>query len=289
MHLPQLAITNQAFRSVQSLLEFCRTYDCTAAEYTFRRGALTRHEVSQEIPDIEILRGAGLLLRYHLAFPGFDLGHPDPARASEAVGFYLFCLRAVADLGGDRVTLHIGLDKALRGRVDYAAAVDGLRELTAAGEGLGVRVCLENLRLGRTGDPRQFQALLAQSGAFATLDVGHAYAREAASAVPGCALDFIPRCNGRLLGAHVYEIEAAVHPGGPARHMAPRDLAAIRPLLDAMVWETSCDWWLVELMDAGEMADTLQLLRRYQDEIRTADGASVQAAGKPHPNEKEIA
>ncbi|QLA20295.1 sugar phosphate isomerase/epimerase family protein [Desulfolutivibrio sulfoxidireducens] len=289
MHLPQLAITNQAFASVQDILEFCRIHDCPAVEYTFRRGALSREEVAREIPDVEMLRGAGLFLRYHLAFPGFDLGHPDPARAREAVDFHLFCLGLVADQGGDRVTLHIGLDRALRGRVDYAAAVRGLREVTSEGERLGVRVCLENLRLGRTGDPRQFQSLLAHSGAFATLDVGHARARELASAVPGCALDFIPRCNGRLLGAHVYEIEAATHPGGPARHMAPRDLTAIRSLLDAMVWETSCDWWLIELTDAREMAHTLQLLRRYRDGIGSPAAMPVSSAVTPHTNHKELA
>ncbi len=287
--LPQVAISTQAFPSVWDVLDFCRVHKCPAVEYTFRRGAVSRDEVAREIPDIELLRRSGLFLRYHLAFPAFDLGHPDPARARAAVDFHLFCLRLVAEVGGDRVTLHIGLDGALRGRVDYEAAARGLRELVNAGERLGVRVCLENLRLGQTGNPGRFQELLGQSGAWATLDVGHARARELASTAPGRALDFISRCGEKLLGAHVYEIEAVVEPGGPARHLPPRDMAAIGPLLDAMVRKTSCDWWLIELMDAEEMANTLSLLRLYQDGITARAAASAPSPVAQHTNHKELA
>jgi len=286
---PRLAVTSQAFACVRELTDFCENNDCFAVEYTFRRGALSRQEVARELADVAALLRSGIFVRYHLAFPGFELGHPDPQRAEEARAFYSWCLETVADLGGDRVTLHVGLDGALRGRVDYAAAATGLGEVVRRGETLGVQVCLENLRLGATGDPRRFRSLLEHSGAFATLDVGHAVAREQAMGEPGLAMDFIPRCNGRLLGAHVYEIEAALPPGGPVRHQAPATLDRIRPLLDAMLKETACDWWLIELMDPAELARTLGLVRRHLDGMAAAAGLSAPAQAASHHKHEELA
>jgi hypothetical protein len=45
--------------------------------------------------------------------------------------------------------------------------------------------------------------------------------------------------------------------------VAPEDLTAIHPLLDALLVHSSCDWWLVELPQVDEMVRTLHLLRRY--------------------------
>jgi sugar phosphate isomerase/epimerase len=286
---PRLAVTSQAFACVRELTDFCEINDCFAVEYTFRRGALSRQEVARERADVKALLRSGIFVRYHLAFPGFELGHPDPQRAEEARAFYSWCLETVADLGGDRVTLHVGLDGALRGRVDYAAAAAGLGEVVRRGETLGVQVCLENLRLGATGDPRRFRSLLDRSGAFATLDVGHAAARELAAGTPGLALEFIPNCNGRLLGAHVYEIEAAVRPGGPVRHQAPASLDRIRPLLDAMLMETACDWWLIELMDPADLARTLGLVRRHLDGMAAAATLAAPSCAASHHNREDLA
>jgi hypothetical protein len=80
-----------------------------------------------------------------------------------------------------------------------------------------------------------------------------------------------------------------VEPGGPARHLPPRDLAAIGPLLDAMVRETSCDWWLIELMDAQETADTLSLLRLHRDGIKARAAAPATSLVAQHTNHKELA
>ncbi|TVM36591.1 sugar phosphate isomerase/epimerase family protein [Oceanidesulfovibrio marinus] len=263
MHETHLAITTQGFSSAREVLSFCRVHDCFAAEYTFSREAVQLHEVEQELPEVEHLLNAGVLMRYHLAFKNRELADPDPTLAREALDFYRNCIQIVVGLGGRHVTLHIGLAAEDHSRLNYRTAADSLRTLAMVGDEYDVAVCLENLRTGPTSVPDSFWDLLRESGLQATLDVGHARAAEVAAAKPGYALEFIRRCGTRIRGAHVYDIERVPKSGGPAWHAAPEDLTAIRPLLDALLAHSSCDWWLIELPHVDEKIRTLHLLRHY--------------------------
>lgn len=272
---PRLAISNQAFDSVASVIDFCEAHACAAVEYTFRRSARRIEDVRSEISAVTQLWESGLLLRYHLAFSSMELGHPDPASATAATEFFGACLDVVAALGGEYITLHVGLDATILNRLDYTAAGTNLAELVRLGEELGLTVCLENLRRGRTGDPLGYRTLLDASGARATLDIGHALAREEAVGVSGYALGYIEGCKERIRGAHVYEIEKVHEHTGIAWHKAPRDLERIRPILDGLLTCNECQWWLVELTDPREVADTLRLLQGYLDSKRREEEIST--------------
>lgn len=263
LNLPRLAISNQAFDSAAAVLDFCRAHSCDAVEYTFCRSAREIEKVREEITGIELLLQSGLQVRYHLAFSSMELGHPDPLSAKVAGEFHGVCLDLVAALGGKYITLHVGLDAAVLRQLDYAAAMANLADLVALGEKLGVTVCLENLRRGRSGDPLGYRALLDASGALATLDIGHALAQEDATGIAGYALEFIECCKERICGAHVYEIEKVHERTGIGWHKAPQDLELLRPVLDKLITCPNCQWWLVELTDQREVAETLGLLRGY--------------------------
>ena len=263
MQVPTIAITNQVFSSIDELLRFCSEHDCQAVEYTFSRAAMSTEDIRREIPDIEKLLQAGITLRYHLAFKGRDLGDTDPGAAREALLLYGYCVRLAAELGGDHAVLHIGLGKKESDVVDYSSAALLLKELVPLGHENGVRVCLENLRRGRTGDPEGLWSLLQTSGAWATLDVGHAMAAQAANGGDGHALEFIRLCKDRILSAHVYEIEKRPENGASAIHFPPHNLDNIRPLLDGLLEHTRCAWWLIELVRRDEVEHTLGLLRSY--------------------------
>ena len=269
MSRAQPSISNQGFARVGDVEAFCLEQGCPAVEYTFCRTAVSWDQVAPELPDAELLLARGFTLRYHLGFFGLPLAAPDADLARRSLDMHLRCLRAVAGLGGDMVTVHLGLALADPNSVHPASARADLMTLADEGRRLGVAVCLENLRRGRLNDPDAFQSLLEYADLSATLDVGHALAREQALGRPGLALDYIRRCGPRIRGAHVYEMEKVPPGGGRAFHAAPHDLTLIRPVLDALTRDSACDWWLIELMDPHEISHTLGLLREHLAQART--------------------
>ncbi|MFW5733469.1 MAG: sugar phosphate isomerase/epimerase family protein [Oceanidesulfovibrio sp.] len=263
MALPKLAITNQAFSSSAETLAFCRSQECFEVEYTFPRNLRTIHEITNQIEEIEFLLEHGCNLRYHLAFHQVELADANPGKARLALRIYEHSLRTAAYLGGHFATIHVCLNVSSMEKVNRAAAVDSVGALVSLGKQLGIQVCLENLRKGWTNSPQGLRALLDETGAWATLDIGHAVARELAEDAPGYALDYIDLCGERILEAHVYEVEVVPPEGGPAYHLAPQDLSRIRALLDHLNTSSACDYWLIELQQPAEVARTMQLLQAY--------------------------
>lgn len=263
MSYPQIAITSQAFTCSGELIDFCREQDCFAVEYTFNRSLMTPQEIDSELPEIRKLSDAGCKLRYHLAFPGREIAHSNPETARSAVIFYEHCLKSIARLGGNFATMHIGLGPYREEEIDYSTAVCNLNRLVSFGQDLGVELALENLRKGRLNPPKNFQKLINDSDAWATLDIGHALAREKKAGRPGYALDYIRHTGPRIREAHVYEIEKRAPNNGSVYHAPPENLDIIQPLLDDLISSSACDYWLIELTDKKSLAHTLELLRNY--------------------------
>ena len=140
----------------------------------------------------------------------------------------MHCLELAANNGGRFATVHLCLGATPEHGFEYTAAVDNLGRLVRRGEELGIRVCLENLRKGWTNTPQGLRGLLDASGAWATLDVGHARAVQQARG-DNSTLDYVSLCGERILEAHVYEIERVPADGGNAYHVARSTLEPSRP------------------------------------------------------------
>jgi xylose isomerase len=172
----------------------------------------------------------GFAMRYY-SDPGFKLGalgHPDPALRSKALDLTLRGLDALAEAGGDLMTLWLGQDG-----FDYPFQTDYLRQWDHVAEALqaiaahnpGIDISLEY----KPNEPRAFSLLpdaattllmLADVGAAntgVTLDFAHVlYADE----MPAFAAALIAR-RSRILGVHLNDsygkrddglVAGSVHP-----------------------------------------------------------------------------
>ncbi len=211
------------------------------------------------------LREAGLEVRFHLS-PHVEIAHTNPAVAAQALQNLQQGVEIAARYAGRRasgselsapapayVTVHLARNESPPEELDWATAERNLSLLVDYGRAREVIVCLENLRTGWTSDPELFVELVERSGASVTFDVGHANS----SPFAPHRLEFLRRVAGRVTNAHIYEAEAE-----RLGHVAPTDLDAIQPLLDALL-ATPCDWWLIELADRAEMERVRALLRGY--------------------------
>lgn len=242
--------------------------------YSFRlRKDLTLDEADAN-GTLERLAESGLDVRLHCPFfRSIELAHRERDLAEYSCGVLKRGLDIGKRFGLRSQTVHIGLGWGEGACLSLAHAGRYLSELVEYGDRLGMTVNLENLPYGYTSEPRGFLDLLEVSGAGATVDFGHLHAsRWGAEHGPEA---FFRAVASRLTEAHIYETERVDPQTGAPFHVAPRDDAILRPMLDCL-WETECDWWHIELDDRSEVEHTRMLLERY---LR---GRHMEAAGVIH-------
>jgi sugar phosphate isomerase/epimerase len=196
---------------------------------------------------------AGVPVRHHGFFPRHEIGHIDAATAEQAVRVHISALEAMQGLGEQVITVHIGLNS--EAPLDPGRAVTNLSRVVAHAQGLGITVCLENLRRGPTSDPETVVAWARESGAMITLDVGHAVSCQRVQSGELSPVDFVDAFTDRLWEVHMYERETD-------RHYPPQDMTVLGPIVDRLL-TTSCRWWTIELSDDDEALATRALLVDY--------------------------
>jgi len=196
---------------------------------------------------------AGLLIRHHAFFPGYEIGHGDREKRKRAMQVHLSALDTIRNLGEPFITIHIGLD--VNDDIDFAAAVDNLARLADYGRAKGVTVCLENLRRGPASNPELLLRWAEESGAMITFDIGHAVSSRRVVNGEITTVEFLDSISDRVVEAHVYEKETD-------RHHPPEDISVLGPVIDRLLL-TACTWWTIELDDCEEALSTRRLLLDY--------------------------
>ena len=201
---------------------------------------------------------AGIPVRYHGFFPDHEIGHPDSAVAECAVRLHMATLEAMHGCGEQVITFHVGIhwrDPIVPGRV-----MENLARVVEHAHGLGITICLENLRRGPTSHPENLVAWARASGAMITLDIGHAVSCQRVQSGELTALEFVDMLADRIFEVHMYGRETD-------RHHPPHDMTILGPIV-ARLLATQCTWWTIELEDYGEALATRSLLLEYLDSKR---------------------
>lgn len=196
---------------------------------------------------------AGIPVRHHAFFPGYEIGSADRKDAEKAVRIHLAALDALAGWGEQVITIHVGLKRELL--LDHGLAVENLARLVQHAQKQGITVCLENLRSGPTSNPETVIEWASRSGSMITLDVGHAVSSQRVIDGELTPIDYISMFGDRLFEAHMYERETD-------RHHPPQDMTILGPIIDQLV-SSRCAWWTIELNDFHEALETRRLLLDY--------------------------
>lgn len=199
-----------------------------------------------------------LEVRYHCPFKEVDVGVEDGAEAQRAVRILRNVCRLVSKLGGRYLTLHVGLGRDSTVDLSWDETLARLSDLVSFAANLGVRVCLENLSRGWTSRPELFEKLIRKTGAWGTLDVGHAQVSPSVTADVYRVEDFVAPHPEVFLSAHIYH-EETPRDG----HIPPTTLGDIEERLALLTELPLCEWWLLELREEGALIQTLRMVREF--------------------------
>jgi sugar phosphate isomerase/epimerase len=254
---PVLACCNFLPDSEQ-LRVFAREHGFGGVDWTFTL------ENFPETPAAENALGRALAglhpleLRFHCAFERADLGAEDPEENRRTMQLFRRVCRLVAKLGGRFITIHIGgLGRESAFDLCWQKTLAGLTELVRLTNKLGLRLCIENLAWGWTSRPDLFEKLIRLSGAWATLDVGHARVSPAVQSGLFRVKDFVSPHPERFVNAHVYHEETE------AGHLPPQSLADLQDRLDLLRHLPLCNWWVLELREEAALFTTLQVVQEF--------------------------
>ncbi len=173
MNPPKLACCN-FINQAKQLHEFARDHGFAGVDWTFVDPDLPLHPAAVREMQQVLQTLSPLEVRYHCAFAQTDLGDDDPAKAALALKIFQATCRLVAAVGGRYLTVHIGLGRDSTTDLGWERTVARLRDLVQFAANARLRLCLENLAWGWTSRPDLYEKLLRKSGAWATLDIGHA-------------------------------------------------------------------------------------------------------------------
>jgi sugar phosphate isomerase/epimerase len=201
----------------------------------------------------------GLQLRYHCRFHGVDVAFSD-RRGDDSLELLMRTVDRVAHAGGRHMTVHTGLGNPSGEGIDLSRCIDNLSILVAHGNRNGVAVALENLTTPLTCDPLIFRRIVAESGAFVTIDIGHAHAVRNLHPRMNIYSEYILPHRERIINAHIYYTELEGF-----GHIPPESLSEISGSLDLLAQAATCDWWVIELMGQDELLRTRDILRSYLD------------------------
>ncbi len=267
---PRIACCN-FIPDVHELRALALGHGFDGVEWSLRRADLPDSDEAAE----ELARRIAVLhpleVRYHCAFQKTDLGDVDAERSREAMRVFRQVCRLVARLGGEVVTIHVGLGHDSTLGLSWERTIESLAHLVRYAESTGVRLCLENLAWGWTSRPELYEKLIRKAGPWATLDIGHAYVSPSVTSQHYAIEDFVGPQPERFLGAHVYHAEEG------REHVPPREVAQIAGRLGLLRRLPKCAWWVLEVRERAGLLQTLSVVRQFL------------AAGEPGPRRPELA
>ncbi len=224
---------------------------------------------------IDRLRSVASLCSLHAPYTDLEIGHRDAEYAEAAVRVLQGYVDAAADLSAHHINLHVGSFAPDPEELSWETLVRNLAGLMDYAAQRRTVLTVENLRHGPTSDPETFAALLRETGAPVTFDLGHAHGSAWVQSGRGSVADFLKSIPTRIMAGHLYFTERN------DSHFAPTDVTDIAGALDGL-WEAGCDFWVLELHTRETLEQTRRVLDQYLAE-RESRIASEQGRAERTP------
>ena len=252
---PHLAICNIFGQDIDRLIDFAHLNGFKGIDWSIDQNQSEKEFVHK----MEKLRG--LEVRFHCPFYGVEFACADE-RADQSMELLNHMVERIAMAGGKHMTVHTGFDHIPEKELNFSRAIENLSNLVQKGVECGVSISLENLTKAWTSVPALFTSIIQQSGAGATLDIGHAHVCESLHTNGNIYEQYILPNQDKIMNAHIYHTEM-----NGTGHVPPKNLEDIHHRLELLRRAESCKWWVIELQDIRDILHTRDLLNRYFESL----------------------
>jgi sugar phosphate isomerase/epimerase len=206
--------------------------------------------------DLDRLRSVSPVCSLHAPYTDLEIGHRDTEYAKAACRILQDYVDAAAELGAHHVNIHVGTFDPSPEELSRENLARNLTILMEHGRRRGVPLTIENLRGGPSSEPESLAALLRQTGAPVTFDVGHARGCAWVLQGKGSVEDFLFAIPTPILASHIYLIERE------DMHFAPEAMEDMAPTLDALA-KVGCEFWVLELHSLQALEQTRRVVDQY--------------------------
>jgi sugar phosphate isomerase/epimerase len=242
---------------VNELKEFALQHGFFGIDWSFNQQNLPQSPAEETALVKKISSLRPLEIRYHCAFKKIDLGDVHEGNSEDAMSIFRRVCRLVSKLEGRFLTIHVGLGRDTTLDLSWKRTIERLAALVVYSNGIGVRLCLENLAWGWTSRPELFEKLIRKSGCWATLDLGHALVSPSILTQQYRVKDFVLPHAERIVNGHVY------HEEKDNQHLPPEKLEDLLDRLRILRQLPWCDWWVLELKEEQPLLKTLEVVQEF--------------------------
>ena len=253
---PKLLFSHSAFgKNLGTIAEHHSTHGYDGVEWgldgwRFMKAGQRRRQF------LERLRATVPLCSVHAPYTDLEIGHRDPEYAAAARRILEDYVDAAAELGAHHVNMHVGSFAPDPDELCHETLIRNLAAMLEHAARRGIPLTVENLRGGPTSNPDSFAALLRETGAPVTFDLGHAAGCPWVLDGRGTVVDFLNAIPTPILASHVYLIEL------DDTHFAPEQPDGFAPSLAALL-ERGCDFWVLELHSRETLVQTRQVVEQF--------------------------
>ncbi|HHT72917.1 MAG TPA: TIM barrel protein [Firmicutes bacterium] len=208
------------------------------------------------------------LYSFHLPFLDIEVASRDAVTAQSSTLMLKSYFQILKLLEPAYLNLHVATD-AYEDEVDPKIAIANIKELVKVATDYGLVLCVENVRRGITSVPQVYKEIVAESGAKATIDIGHARGSDYVLETGTDPMEFIRGIEDRIVTAHVYSFE------DDRGHHPITNLAEVEGFLTAFL-ANGVENWVLEHHTEADFAVTLEAVRGWlQGQIGIPEAAEA--------------
>lgn len=202
----------------------------------------------------EVIRQYGLGIFFHSPFLDQAIGSANDTIRQNTLNTLKMYLDFLEDFEAEYFVIHAGVDEE---ECPIRNVVDDLKNLIDIAQKKALTICVENLRIGVSSDPRRLFELAEECGTKICFDLGHAHSCPWVRNEKRSPREFLRIVENKVVAAHIYLKEE----GG--RHHPFTRIEEVKETLDHLRNLYGVKWWTIELPSLEDTMKEKLILDSY--------------------------